>query len=101
MAIILCMTGATAAYTLQSFLMPGKPAIGSSNMPVDDKRECHCRSKVVPLAGMLSQCLGSRSTDDANRLMQPIVRAATKAVQQGAQPAEGSPPGPEADKVGL
>ena len=101
MANIFCMTGAAAACTLQSFLMPEKPAIGSRNMPVVDKCECHCRSKTVPLAGMLSQCLGSRSTDDANRLMQPIVRAATKAVQQGAQPAEGSPPGPEADKVGL
>ena len=56
---------------------------------------------MVPLAGMLSQCLGSRSTDDANRLMQPIVRAATKAVQQGAQAAKGSSPGPEAGKVRL
>ena len=57
---------------------------------------------MVPLAGVLSQCLGSRSADDASRLVQPIVRAVTKAAQERAKPEEGSPPadaGP--DKVSL
>lgn len=53
----------------------------------------------MPLAGLLGHCLGPRSADDANRLMQPVVRAVTKAVQLGAKPELGSLPATDADKV--
>ena len=58
-----------------------------------------CSGKLMSMAGVLSQCLGSRSADDANRLMQPIVRAVTKDVQLGAKPATSSSTAKDADQV--
>ena len=60
---------------------------------------CMCRGKLMSMAGVLSQCVGSRSADDANRLMQPIVRAVTKDVQLGAKPATSSLTAKDADQV--
>ncbi len=53
----------------------------------------------MPLAGVLSQCLGSRSADDASRLVQPIVRAVTKAVQGGAKHDKSSLPAARPDEA--
>ena len=56
----------------------------------------------MSMAGMLSQCLGSRSADDANRLMQPIVRIVIQDVQRGAKPAtQASLTSTDADQVAL
>ena len=62
---------------------------------------CMCSGKLMSMAGVLSQCLGSRSADDANRLMQPVVRAVTKDVQLGAKPATSSSTAKNADQVAL
>ena len=60
---------------------------------------CMCRGKLMSMAGVLSQCLGSRSADDANRVMQPIVRAVTEDVQLGAKPASPTLATTDADQV--